>query len=90
MTREEAKVVLGLEGAVTEGAVHAAFRAASKGCHPNGATPDAARWALISQAKAVLLAPLPRCRTCGGTGRMIVGSLRVTCYDCSGSGVEHG
>lgn len=82
--------------------VVAAYRAASKSCHPNSGTYDAARWHTISVAKDTLLEWFKRkaiaqapvmtghgdCRACSGTGRIRRGnsSLQMMCMLCYGSG----
>jgi DnaJ-class molecular chaperone len=80
MTREEAREVLG------PGDVNEAFRRISKECHPNGQTPDLTMWEMITEAKAVLLAPPPKCLECKGTGRTTTGHIRMFCPRCGGTG----
>lgn len=67
---------------LTEEQVSTAYRAASKGCHPNGGNYDPVRWAAITQAKEVLgrwldarnraratpCTPKGSCRACAGLG----------------------
>jgi DnaJ-class molecular chaperone len=82
--------------------VVAAYRAASKTCHPDSGTYDAKRWHEISVAKDTLLEWFKRkaaamepvrlgagdCRACGGTGRIRRGNslLQMMCMLCYGTG----
>jgi DnaJ-class molecular chaperone len=85
MTREQALAALDITDAAD---ANAAFRRLSTMCHPDSATPDPALWAAITEARAVLLAPPPRCATCKGTGRVkMTRWLSAFCTDCGGTGV---
>lgn len=80
MTREEAKIVLGVSNA---GEAQAAFRRLS-GCHPEGSAPNAELWMQINEAKKVLLTPV-KCPECKGKGRIVTRIARI-CDECKGSG----
>lgn len=83
VTRDEALEVLGITDAS-----HwlFAYRTLSKACHPNGQTPNMPLWNRLSEARAVLLAPPPRCTACKGTGRVRAGLIAKFCDECRGKG----
>lgn len=88
-----------LDGLTAE-SIGAAFRAASKDCHPDSQSPDELRWVEISDAKTILETWLSlnrattakgNCRACAGMGYTqsrngFALGPRKMCVLCSGSG----